>query len=251
MTHRHERRHDRGAPADAAPMELPPPALACVAHLRRSLTRYRSSGDHRDLEPALAAAAALLATLDDPADRRRPEVTHLRRLAQAIPEFGELLSVATAEAERAVGAGAARLWTGLGLRSASPVWTPEEREAARMVFAFACAARPVIGRDRIEAGLRPIGARRLAGLLCSELAADERVWIKALGDRYDSVRHRYAPRNAWRSLRLADLLSSDQGAQEAVTARLQAWIVAGGHPGHLASELEAALVHCRTPDKYA
>ncbi|MGP0047234.1 MAG: hypothetical protein ACLPZR_00060 [Solirubrobacteraceae bacterium] len=222
-----------------------------LKQLQGVLRSYRSSGRQAELEAGFVAARALVAELAPPASGQRPELEELRRLAREVPEFGELLSAAAGEAELAMRSGTGQLWDTLGLRSPSPCWTAAELEAARMVFACACAPGPTSSGARLQTSLRQLAANRFAGLLCMELTAGEQPWLLALADRYGSVRHRYARRTPWRSRGLAELIRSDETARRAVADRLERWIAAGGQPTTLADELEAALVHCRTPSHFA
>jgi hypothetical protein len=228
----------------------PPEAIPHVMHLRAALGRYRASAAPVELSGALPYAVALVSAMQSPAGGR-PELEELRRLAKALPEFGELLSYAAAEAERVIYAGTAGVWRSLGLRSAAPSWTAAERDAARMVFACACVPATQMDPVRFQAGLRAVAAPRFATLLCGELAESEEAWTRALGDRYESVRHRCARRTTWRSLGLSDLLRGDEVSRRAVTGRLVRWMASGGMMPALAAELEAALVHARTPARFA
>jgi hypothetical protein len=222
-----------------------------VERLRDALARYRAGGHTAELEAGFAAATALVATLGQPRVSGRPDIEELRALANGVPEFDELLSSAAGEAERVVRAGTAGLWSTLGLRSASPGWTPAERDAARMVFACACTPATQASRARLQGGLRALAAGRFAELLCRELADSEEAWARALADRYDSVRHRCAQRTTWRSRGLSELLRADEVSRKAVVARLEHWMANGGVRARLGDELEAALVHARTPAKFA
>jgi hypothetical protein len=126
-----------------------------------------------------------------------------------------------------------------------------------MVFACACdpaastgpAATP--GAQWLQASLRRIAASRLAGLIADDLCRSEAVWLTALGERYGSLRHRCAPRTSRRSRGLAEMLAADPETRRAVTRRLEGWVAAGGHPHELPAELEAAVVHARTPSRLA
>jgi hypothetical protein len=242
----------RTAPPPVSPgaVTLPPEALPHLLALRAALGRYRTSAAPAELSGAFPAASAMIATMLTSVDGR-PELEQLRRLAHTLPEFGELLSAAAGEAERAVCAGAVGVWRALGLRSTAPSWTPAERDAARMVFACACAPAMRMDPGRFQAGLRAVAAPRFAELLCRELAESEEAWTRALGDRYESVRHRCARRTTWRSLGLSDLLRGDDTSRKAVTTRLERWMADGGLLGALAGELEAAIVHARTPARFA
>ena len=123
--------------APAAPA-LPPEAVPHLLALRAALARYRTTAAPTELSGAFPAAGAVIGAMVTSVDGR-PELEQLRRLADTVPEFGELLSAAAGEAERVVCAGTAGVWGALGLRSTAPAWTPAERDAARMVFACACA----------------------------------------------------------------------------------------------------------------
>ncbi len=229
---------------------LPPEAIPHLQQLRAALARYRATAASTELSQAFPAATALLGTVLSPVDGR-PELEELRRLANTLPEFGELLSGAAAEAERVVCAGTVGVWRTLGLRSTAPSWTPAERDTARMVFACACAPTMRMDPVRFQTGLRAVAAPRFAELLCRELAESEEAWTRALGDRYESVRHRCARRTTWRSLGLSDLLRGDEQSRKAVVARLERWMAGGGALPSLAGELEAAIVHARTPARFA
>jgi hypothetical protein len=238
-------------PAGAA-IELPPEAAPHLARLRRGLAEYRATAATPELSAAFTAAAGLIATVASrPADGR-PNTDELRALAAAIPEFDEFLWLAAGEAGRVVRAAVGDLWARLGLRAAPPQWTPGELQAARMVFACACApAQDPNPPARVQHGLRALAAGRTARALTAALADSEPAWEVALGAGYASLRHRCAPRTAWRSRGLSDLIAEDERSRLAVQARLENWLAAGGPPTALAGELEAALVHARTPSKFA
>jgi hypothetical protein len=237
-----------GPPPPAA--ALPPEALPHLLQLRTALGRYRDNGAAAELSGAFPAASAVIGTMVRSVDGR-PELEQLRRLADTLPEFGELLSAAAGEAERVICAGTAGVWGALGLRSTAPSWSPAEHEAARMVFACACAPAMRMDPVRFQAGLRSVAAPRFAELLCRELAESEEAWTRALGERYESVRHRCARRTTWRSLGLSELLRGDESSRKAVTRRLERWMAEGGRLPTLAGELEAAIVHARTPARFA
>ena len=232
------------------PVALPPEALPHLQQLRAALARYRTTASPAELSGAFPAAGVVVGTMVTSVDGR-PELEQLRRLADTLPEFGELLSAAAGEAERVVCAGTAGVWGALGLRSTPPSWTPADRDAARMVFACACAPAMRMDPVRFQAGLRAVAAPRFAELLCRELVESEEAWTRALGDRYESVRHRCARRTTWRSLGLSDLLRGDELSRNAVTRRLERWMADGGLLPTLAGELEAAIVHARTPARFA
>jgi hypothetical protein len=226
-------------------------ALAQLGPLRAALDGYRRFLDIMYLDEAFAAARAFTAALPWVAGRTRPELEDLRWVTRAVPEFSELLSSAAHEAERAISTSLGPTWRALGLRAAPPAWAGPEVESARMLFACTCAAGPPVRAERVPAGLRRLTAVRAALQLTSELAADEQLWARALGQRYDSVRHRYARRTTWRNRGLADLLRENGAVWRAVCARLEQWLTDGGRLAALAGELEAARVHERTPVRFA
>ncbi|HWE11136.1 MAG TPA: hypothetical protein VG325_17440 [Solirubrobacteraceae bacterium] len=240
-----------GPGREATGPPVPVHAAPYLQQLRDALDRIRLGAEPDGLQSAFAAASGVVATLTPVRGGERPDLEEMRRLATALPEFGAFLSCAADEAGRIVAAGTSRLWLALGLRSVPPAWTPEEREAARMLFACACAPVQDTNPARLRGGLRSLAAARIARLLAAELSDGEDVWVTALRERYDSVRHRCAPRTTWRSRGLSELLRADDVARRAVTARLEHWLAAGGDPGALAAELEAALVHARTPARFA
>jgi hypothetical protein len=250
-----DRREDAhpAAPAGIWLPGLPLPARVALIQLRDALLHYQAQRQPADLERAFAAATATVSFLQVPSDGGRPDLEEMRRLASALPEFGVFLSTAAGEAERAVCAGSGGLWRALGLRSAAPRWTPAERDAARMVFACACVPAPDANANagRLQASLRRIAAGRFAQLLCTEFAGSEDVWVRAFGDRYTSIRHRCARRTTWKSRGLSELLRTDEITRRAVSARLERWMAGGGQLAGLAGELEAALVHARTPPRFA
>jgi hypothetical protein len=239
------------APHPPAELALPPEAAPQLHRLRVALARYRARSVPAELEGGFAAATAIVTALNGSAGSARADLEEMRRLARALPEFGELLSSAAGEARRLVFAGTAELWNVLGLRSRAPEWTSAEWETARMVFACACTPAAQTNPARVQTGLRSLAAGRFAELLVQELADGEEAWMRALGDRYESVRHRCAPRTPRRSRGLAELLLTDESARLAVVTRLERWLVSGARLVALADELEAAVVHARTPARLA
>jgi hypothetical protein len=92
----------------------------------------------------------------------------------------------------------------------------------------------------------------LAAGVTSELRdAGEESWERALGERYASVRRRYAPRTKSGSRGLREAVRTDAHTREALSGRLGRWLAEGAHFTSLAAELEAAFVHSRTPGAVA
>ena len=119
-------------------------------------------------------------------------------------------------------------------------------------MAFVCAlASPAAGIARLRAGLTRLASKRWAALLVQELGTGEGVWIRALGERYPSVRHRYAPRTRRSDRGLAPLARDDEGSGQALSVALTGWLSDGADFRLLPATLEAALVHSRTPARLA
>jgi hypothetical protein len=236
---------------DGTHLRLTGPELEHLGALRAALARHSETGDPAELERGFEAARALVEALPGSDPGVRPDLDGLRRFADALPELGELLTAAADASSAAVAAAGAHLWDALDLRSPVPTWTSIEHEAARTVFACACGPAPPQRPQWLPASLRRIYAGRLAELLCLELSDREAVWLRALGDRYGSLRHRCAPRTMFRSRGLSDLLRDDPDCRAAVRARLERWVASGADLSRLAGELEAAVVHARTPARMA
>jgi hypothetical protein len=230
---------------------LPPQTAPYIRQLRDALAQHAAGASPEALESAFAAAGAVVARVASVPSGGRPDLDEMRRLSEAIPEFGAFLSCAADEAARVVAAGTAGVWRALGLTSSPPAWTAGEHDAARMLLACALAPSREANPARLRTGLRSLAAARVARALATELTAAEPPWVSVLGGRYSSVRHRCAPRTTWRSRGLSDLLRVDEASRRAVAARLEQWLIGGGNLAGLAAELEAALVHARTPARFA
>jgi hypothetical protein len=229
-----------------------PANVAAIRALRQALVSYDATRTPRELDRAFAAAAAAIASVrgeraDHPADP-----VEARQLLNALPELERLVVTAVSEMERAAQAGAVRLWQWFGLRSSPPSWNEAERSGARVIVASACA--PLAGRG--ATWLRPrvlrLASERWAALLVAELrSGEEAMWERALGDRYESVRRRYAPRTKWHTGELSALLSIDERPLEALRKRLARWLADGRDFDGLPHELETAFVQTRTPARLA
>jgi hypothetical protein len=230
------------------PSDVGRPVLA----LRLALERYEQARSVRALDMAFAAAARAVAERRGDRAGEPPELSELRTLFEELPDYERLVEVAVAETERSVQAAGARLWSWFGLSTEPPRWNDGERARARLLVACACAPLD----DQVARWLGPrllkLAADRWAALLSAELrTADEDLWRRVLGDRYESVWRRCAPRGRWRTRELADLLAKDDAVVVAMQGRLAHWLAEGGHPERLRDEVEAALVHGRTPDRLA
>lgn len=218
--------------------------------IRDALAAHAETGRAADLERGFLAARALVsATLGGAGAPVR--VDELRRLAETHPEFGELLDRAAWMTGEAVACACEELWSSLGLFGPPLGWSESEGDAVRAILACACGPEAPTTPGWLSVSLRRVSAPRIAGLLGDELARREAVWLRALGPGYGSLRHRCAPRTALRSRGLSDLLRSDPACRELVVGRIERWVVAGGRPEGLAAELEAAVVHTRTPARLA
>lgn len=230
---------------------LPAHVLRDIIQMRNAVSRYQASGNREELERAFGFATIVVAAMRMDREATRPDLDELRWLSLTLPEFGELLSAAAGEAEHAVNLGVHELWRMLGLRSMPPRWRDDEREAAKMVFACACAPSPDASAYQLQSCLRRVAASRFAQLLCTELAADEDAWARALGDGYGSVRHRCAHRTKWRSRGLNELVRTDDNVRRQLRVRIERWLADGGRLQELRSVLEAALAHAGTPPRFA
>jgi hypothetical protein len=229
---------------------LEPSRPAAVLHA--AVAQYESSGSPGALDEAFAAAAAAVARLRGERAGVPPERDEVRRLFEQLPEFERLVSIAAGQAELTAAAASARLWQWLGFGGPAPAWNEAERSRARLLVACACAPLDGRGAKWLGPGLRRLAAARWAALIVEGLReADEQWWRGALGDRYESVRQRCAPRTTWRTRGLAVLPASDAATRATLQARLERWLAAGGDLERLPGELEASLVQSRTPARLA
>jgi hypothetical protein len=229
-----------------------PQLLRYIALLREAVVRYEQGAAISALDEAFAAGAAAVALLRGPRAQQPPDVDEVRWLFAQLPDFEQLVSVAVHEADRSAHAAGVRLWQTFGLPSMPPRWTDAERSRATLLVACACA--PLAGHRLawLRARLLRLASERWAGLLAGELGrADEALWRRALGARYPSVHQRCAPRTAWRTRGLADVLQSDPRTLDALRSRLERWLAAGGELEQLPPELEAAFVLGRVPERLA
>jgi hypothetical protein len=223
-----------------------------VATLRAAVAAYQQGGSLTELDQAFVAAAGAVATVRGERAGRPPSVEEVSELFARLPEFERLVAIAVGEADRSARDAGARLWQSFGLRSEPPRWSDEERWRAALLVACACAPLTGHGRGWLRERLLSLAAGRWARLLVRELqAADETLWRRALADRYESVHQRCAPRSSLRTMGLSDLVRSDARTAEALQQRLARWLAAGGAFEQLPAELEAALVHGRTPARLA
>jgi hypothetical protein len=236
--------------------EFGPPERSRAGHpvpaLRAALDSYEKARSGRALDVAFAAAAAAVADVRGPRANVPPEVSEVRILFEQLPDYERLVEVAVSETERSVEAAGARLWAWFGLDSDPPRWNSGERDRARLLVACACA--PLDSQVAVWLGPRllKLAADRWAGLLVGELRrADEDLWRRVLGERYESVWRRFAPRGRWRTRELADLMAGDDDVAGGMQRQLSRWLAEGGHIERLPEQVEAAFVHTRTPDRLA
>lgn len=222
-----------------------------VYRLHVVVTSHEETGDPRDLDEGFVLARELLSGLMRSDVQEPAGIDELRRLVEDLPAFSGLLDRAADTAGEMVERSCATMFTSLAVAARAPRWSPAERDTARMVFAYACGPVTAKSPEWLARSLRRISAPRIAAQLCAELSRREGVWKAALGDGYGSLRHRCAPRTMIRSRGLADLLRADADCRAAVTARLERWVISGGGLQDLPRELEAAVVHVRTPARLA
>ena len=223
-----------------------------VPALRAALDRYQEAGSPAALDAAFAAAALAVAERRGERANEPPDVTELDRLFEELPDYEELVNIAVEQTERSVGSAGVRLWRWFGLETTPPTWNEGERSRARMLVACACAPldEQVVGW--LGPRLLKLSADRWAALLTADLRrADEDLWRRVLGERYESVWRRCAPRGRWRTRELAYLLANDEATAAAMQRRLSRWLSGGAAIERLPGEVEAAFVEKRAPDRLA
>ncbi len=227
-------------------------AVQPVQALRVALDRYEHGRSARALDVAFAAAARAVADLRGERAGETPEVSEISALFEQLPDYERLVEVAVGETERSVEAAGARLWEWFGLTTPPPRWNEGERSRARLLVACACAPLDAQVAGWLGPRLLKLAADRWAGLLTDELRrADEDLWRRVLAERYESVWRRCAPRGRWRTRELSDLLARDDAVAAAMRRRLSRWLADGAQIERLPSEVEAAFVQTRTPDRLA
>jgi hypothetical protein len=227
-------------------------SVAPVTALRLALDRYEENRSPQALDRAFAAAARAVVERRGERASTPPDVDEVRRLFEELPEYEELVNLAVSETGESVQAAGARLWDWFGLTTPPPCWNAGERARARLLVACACAPldEQVVGW--LGPRLLMLAADRWAALLTAELrGADEDLWRRVLGERYESVWRRCAPRGRWRTRELADLLARDGDVVASLERRLSRWLREGARIERLADEVEAAFVHARTPARLA
>jgi hypothetical protein len=241
-----------GSGNDSFGEPAPGEALQPVLALRVALDRYQQGRSARALDIAFAAAARAVAELRGERAGETPEVSEIRALFEQLPDYERLVEVAVGETERSVEAAGTRLWDWFGLTTPAPRWDDGERSRARLLVACACAPLDAQVAKWLGPRLLKLAADRWAGLLTDELRrADEDLWRRVLAERYESVWRRCAPRGRWRTRELSDLLARDDQVAAAMRRRLSRWLADGAQIERLPSEVEAAFVQTRTPDRLA
>lgn len=159
---------------------------------------------------------------------------------------------AVADTERAANAAAAHLWARVGLQGPPPRWNDSERAGARALLASLRGPLGPPEAARIRLRLLGLAAERWSALLVSSLRdADEEPLRRALGDRYASVRARYAPRTRFSARELSVLLAREGPTTEALRRQLVRWQLDGFDLERLAERVEAAFVQARAPVRLA
>lgn len=225
---------------------------ALVVAARSALERYEEDRTPAALDQAFAATARAVAELRGERGSAPPDVSEVRGLFEKLPEYERLVRLAVDETERSVQAAGARLWKWFGLNTSAPAWNEGERSRARLLVACACAPLDAQVVGWLGPRLLRLAAERWAALLTAELRhAEEDLWRRVLGERYESVWRRCAPRGRWRTRELADLLAHDDDVAAAMQGRLTRWLGDGARIERLPDEVEAAFVHGRTPPRLA
>lgn len=227
-------------------------AATRAAALRVALTRYETTRSPAMLDHAFVAAAAAVAARRGERASEPADVEELRDLVARLPEFRQLVTTVVTEAERYAHAGAVELWSWFGLAPQAPGWNDAEQSGARLLVARACAPLQPGAVDWLRSRMLRLAAERWAELLTEELrSAGEDLWRRVFGERYESIRNRYAPRTAWRTRDLSKVLVSDANTVDAIRRRLANWFVQSRDLDRLPTELEAAFVETRTPARLA
>jgi hypothetical protein len=220
--------------------------------LHAAVLVYERESSPAALDQAFVTAAAAVAALRGPHAGAPPEVEEVRRLFDQLPDFELLVSLAAATADRAAAEAGARLWDWLGFAGEPPSWDEAELARARLLVACACAPLDGHGTRWLGPRLHRLAAARWSGMILEGLrAADEQWWRGALGEHYESIRRRCAPRTTWRTRGLSALVSSDERTRSTLLSRLERWLADGAVLERLPEELEAALVQTRTPARLA
>lgn len=227
-------------------------AATRAAALRVALVRYETTGSAAMLDQAFVAAAGAVAALRGARAGEPAEVDELRGLMDQLPEFHQLVTTVVDEAERWAHAGAQGLWSWFGLTAGAPRWNDAERSGARLLVARACAPLEPGGVDWLRSRMLRLAAERWAGELTDQLChSKEDLWRRVFGERYESIRSRYAPRTAWRTRELSRVLASDASTVDAIRRRLTGWLETSRDLDRLPTELEAAFIETRTPPRLA
>ena len=193
-----------------------------------------------------------MATLRGERAQEPPDVEEVHALFEELPDFEALVTLAVRQAELSAARGGEELWRSLAFSGPPPRWTEAECARARLLVACACAPLGARGADWLRPKLLRLAAERWASLIVGELrSADEQWWQRALGERYESVFRRCAPRTTWRTRGLAGLPATDERTSAMLKTRLERWLADGDGVDCLPAELEAALVQSRTPARLA
>jgi len=241
-----------GAGNDPSPAAPAGGSAALVPALRLALERYEQGRSPAALDQAFAAAARAVAAVRGERASAPPDLGEVSRLFERLPEFEQLVELAVAETERSVQEAGRRLWAWFGLDTPPPRWNDGERARARLLVACACAPLDEQVARWLGPRLLKLSADRWAAMLTSELrGAPEDLWRRVLGDHYESVWRRCAPRGRWRTRELADLLAHDDDVAASMQRQLARWLRDGARIERLGDEVEAAFVHARTPDRLA
>ena len=216
------------------------------AALRVTLDGYSRTGEPSMLDQAFVVAAAAIEMVRGSKASQPCTIAEARSMMAKLPELAWLASVAVRDAERSLHARACALWEQLGVRTPPPSWHELERSEARALVASACAVLNGRSAVRLRSQLAALAAARWAAMLAAQLRADEDLWRVALGDRYPSVRRRYAARTRWRTEELSELVASDPLLAQNVHRRLARWLADSWDFSRFPAELEAAFAQTRT-----
>ncbi len=226
-------------------------ALEYAQRTREATERFERTASSLAFDEAFAYARASIQALVDEAPPATLDLARARELMGALPSVARLVELAAGRAGRTVSERMRAVWRELGLSSVAPAWSAEERALAGPIILLALAAGETETRERLPVTLRRLAAARFASRLVEELSAcPDATWQAGLGEAYDSVVTRYAPRTRQGRHGLSVLLT-DARVGEELQRRLTAWFADGAERAQLSGALEAALCHTRTPSRVA
>jgi hypothetical protein len=226
-------------------------ALEYAERTREATARFERTASAVAFDEAFGYAHAAVRAVIEADAAGALDVARAQQLRVALPDVAALVDLAAARAARTVSERMRAVWAELGLSSDPPAWSAEERGLAAEIILLGLATATPQEPERLAATLRRLAAARFAARLVHELSAcPDATWQAGLGDAYESVVTRYAPRTPAGRRGLSVLLTDERVGEE-LQRRLTAWFAGGAERAQLSVALEAALCHTRTPARVA